>query len=55
MHKSTGKVHLRTGQEGPEGEKLYAFKLGSRCRWVVNVTPRSLYSQERPGIYCIGG
>ena len=23
--------------------------------WVVNATPRSLYPQERPGTYCIGG
>ena len=23
--------------------------------WVVNATPRPLYSQERPGTYCAGG
>jgi hypothetical protein len=24
-------------------------------RWVVNATPRPLYSRERPGTHCIGG
>jgi hypothetical protein len=23
--------------------------------WVVNATPRPLYSRERPGTHCIGG
>jgi len=23
--------------------------------WVVNATPRQLYSRERPGTHCLGG
>jgi hypothetical protein len=28
---------------------------GARRGWVVNATPRPIYSQERPGTHCIGG
>jgi len=36
--------------------QLYSFlNFGARWRWVVNATPRPLYSRERPGTYCIGG
>jgi hypothetical protein len=27
----------------------YFFNLGARWGWVVNATPRPLYSRERPG------
>jgi len=46
--KTKGKVHLRTGREGPEGEQSSSFfKLGARWGWMVNATPRPLYSRER--------
>ena len=36
--------------------QLYSFlNLGTRCGWVVNVTPRPLYPRERPGAHYIGG
>ena len=45
--KGKGKVHPRTGHEGPEGGievQLYSFlNLGARWGCVVNATPRSLY------------
>jgi hypothetical protein len=41
-----GKVHPRTGHEGPE-VWLYSFlNLGARCRWVVNSMARPLYLRE---------
>jgi hypothetical protein len=30
----------------------YSFNLGARCGWVVNSTPRPLYSREIPGTLC---
>jgi hypothetical protein len=43
---SKGKVHPRTGHEGPEGEQMYRSTLPStsalRWGWVVNATPRPL-------------
>ena len=36
-----GKVHPRTGHEGPEGEKMYTFNLGCR-KGGINATPRPL-------------
>ena len=47
--KGKGKVHQRTDHEGPEGEQRYSAtlssNLGARWGWVVNVTPRPLYSR----------
>jgi hypothetical protein len=35
---------------------LYSFsKLCARCLWVVNATPRPLYTRERPGTHCVPG
>ena len=35
--------------------KLYSsFNLGARLGWVVNATPRPIYSRERPGTHCTG-
>ena len=31
------------------------IKLRAICWWVVNVTPRPLYPQERSGTHCVGG
>ena len=43
-------------QRGSRGiDLLFLYNLGARCRWVFNVTPRPLYSRERPGTHCIGG
>ena len=53
-----GKVHPRTGHEGPEGEQRYTSTLSltsGQMGWVVNATPRPLYPQERLGTHCIGG
>jgi hypothetical protein len=57
--KGKGKVHPRTGHEGPEGEWSYSSTLsvtpaldgvdGQRY------TPAALYPRERPGTRCIGG
>jgi hypothetical protein len=33
---------------------LLFFNLGARWGWVVNVTPRPLYLQERPGTHFTG-
>jgi hypothetical protein len=41
--KGKGKVHPRTGHEGPEGE------------WVVNAKNRPFYPREWPGTHCTGG
>jgi hypothetical protein len=32
-----------------------SFNLGAKYRWVVNATPRPLYSRERPRTHCIRG
>jgi len=57
--KGKGKVHPRTHHEGPEGEQLYSSTLLSTSvldgGWVVNATPRLIYSRERPGSHSIGG
>ena len=43
-----GKGLPRTGHEGPEGEQMYSSTLPStsvlRWGWVVNATPRPLYT-----------
>ena len=56
--KGKGKVHPRTGHQGPQGEQRYSSTLS----WisvldgvVVNATPWALYPQERPGTHCTGG
>ena len=53
------KVHPRTGHEGPEGVRMYSSTLPSTSAldggWVVNVTPRPPYPQERPGTHCTAG
>ena len=57
--KGKGKVHPRTGLQGPEMEWRYSstffFNFGARWVWVVNATPRPLYPRERPGTHCTGG
>jgi hypothetical protein len=58
LQNGKGKVHPRTGHEGPEGELRYSstLSLTSALDGVgVNVTPRPLYPRERPGTHCIGG
>ena len=57
--KGKGKVHPRTGHEGPEGEYRYIALVFLKPRywmgWVVNATPRPLYFQERnPLTHCTG-
>ena len=56
--KGKGKVHHRSGHEGPDGEQKYSFTLSvtsAQLGWVFNATPRPLYLRERAGIHCIGG
>ena len=57
--KGKDKIYPRKEHKVPEGGVvvyLYSFfNLGARCGWMVNVTPRPLYPQERPGTHCIGG
>jgi hypothetical protein len=53
-----GKGHPITCHEGTEREKCTALHYLKQRRykgWVVNATPRPLYSREWPGIYFIGG
>jgi hypothetical protein len=41
---------------GGEDVQLYSvFNLCTRWGWVINATPQSLYSRERPGTHCTGG
>jgi len=57
-HGGKGKVHPRTGHEGPEVEQRYSSTLSLTSLlegWVVNARPRLLYPLERPGTYCIRG
>jgi len=53
LGKGKGKVHPRTGHEGPDREKTYSSTLSLPSAldggWVVNATPRPLYPQERLG------
>ena len=53
--KSKSKGLPITGPEGPEWELYSSFNLGARSGWVVNVTPRPLYTRESHGTHCIGG
>ena len=57
--KGKGKVHPRTGHDGPEGEQMYSSALTSTSAldgggWS---TPRPglFTTRERPGAHCIGG
>jgi hypothetical protein len=54
-----GKIHPRTGHEGPEVQQSYSFTLSLTSAldrgWVVNATPRTLYPRDRPGTQCVGG
>jgi hypothetical protein len=53
-----GKFHLRTGHEGPEGEKRYGSTIPLTSAlseeggwWVINTTPQLLYPQgKKPDI-----
>lgn len=38
--KGKGKIHPRTGREGPLGSRGIALNLGSRLGWVVNTVPQ---------------
>ena len=42
-------------QRGSTGITLLFPNLGARWGWVVNATPRPLYTRERPGTPCTGG
>jgi len=54
--KGKGKVHPRTGHEGPEGEYRYSSTLSlTSALDGVNATPRPLYPRERPGTHFTGG
>ena len=58
IYEGKGKVHPRTGHEGPKGEQRYSSTLSLTSAldgWVVNATPRQLYPRERLGTHCIGG
>jgi hypothetical protein len=57
LSKDRGKFHLRTGQEGSEGEWRSTFTpslTSALDGWVVNATSRPLYLQERPSTLWIG-
>ena len=49
-----GKVHPRTGHDGPEGEQRQSSTLSLSSAlvggWVVNATPRPLYPRKRDPI-----
>ena len=56
---SKGKVHPRTGQEGPEGEWRYSSTLSLTLaldggRWSTPC-PVRFTPGKRPGTHCIGG
>jgi len=56
--KVKGKVHSRTGHDGPEGEYMYSSTLTSTSAldgWVVNATPQPIYPRERTATHRIGG
>ena len=57
--KGKGKVHPRTGNEGPEGEQIYSSTLP--LTWMIDGVSgqrhalAALYPRERPGTHCIRG
>jgi hypothetical protein len=57
--KCKGKVHPRTGHEGPEGEQRYSPTLSLTSAldggWVVKATARPLCPRERHGTHYTGG
>jgi len=59
MSPCKGKVHHRTGHEGPEGDWSYTSTLSLTSAldggWVLNAPPRPLYPHEKPGTHFIGG
>ena len=58
-HTLKGKVHPRTGHEGPEGEEVYSSTLSliSALDGVSGQShaPAALTTGKRPGTHCIGG
>ena len=57
--KGKGKVHPRTGHEGPEGEQMYSSTLSltltlDGAEWSTPC-PGHLIPQASPGTHCIGG
>jgi hypothetical protein len=56
--KGKGKLHPRTGNEGPEGKQIYSSTLPSTSALdgseVVKATPWPLYPRESPSTHCIG-
>ena len=56
--KGKGKIHPRTGHEGPYGSRvivLFFPQSRSQMGWVVNATLRSLYAGKKPGTHCKRG
>jgi hypothetical protein len=58
--KGKGKVHPRTGHEGPNGEQRYSSTLSLNSALDGEVggqrhAPAALPPRKRPGTYCIGG
>jgi hypothetical protein len=49
-----GKIHPRTGHEGPEGELNSFLNLGARERGVVNATPGRFAPQKETGTHFTG-
>jgi hypothetical protein len=58
MVKIEGKVHPRTGHEGPEGKKTYGSTLSLTLAldggWVDSTMPWPLYPWERDPVHCSG-
>ena len=52
--KGKGKVHLRTGHEGPEGEQRYGCTLSLTSVGGQRHAPAALPPAKRPGTHCIG-
>ena len=53
-----GKFHLEQAtnvQRGNRAIALFFINLGTRWRWVVNVTPRPLYPRKAASTHCVGG
>jgi hypothetical protein len=44
------KGHPKTGHEGRQVQLYSSFNLGTRWRWVVKATPRTLYPREKDPI-----
>ena len=53
LEKTRGQVYLRTGHEGPKGEKKYSPTLSLSSAldvggWVINAMPRQVYPGKDP-------